>query len=66
MLSLYRDQIITAFAPHQAGILAFPASWLFPVLLLISISFPPLFGQELVILVVGVIWGLWYGFGESP
>lgn len=63
-LSLYRDRLITAFAPHKEDIVNFPASFVYPVLLLIAISFPPLFGQEIVILIVGVIWGLWYGFGE--
>jgi uncharacterized membrane protein YdjX (TVP38/TMEM64 family) len=29
---------------------------------LIAISFPPLFGHELVALLCGVVWGLWIGF----
>jgi uncharacterized membrane protein YdjX (TVP38/TMEM64 family) len=34
------------------------------------LSFPPLFGAELVLLIAGAVWGLWWGFmiasiGES-
>jgi len=27
------------------------------------ISFPPLFGHEIVAILVGIVWGLWEGFG---
>jgi uncharacterized membrane protein YdjX (TVP38/TMEM64 family) len=40
-----------------------PAGWLIPIAILIIISFPPLFGHELVALLCGVIYGLWIGFG---
>nr|ODN91014.1 hypothetical protein L204_05855 [Cryptococcus depauperatus CBS 7855] len=30
---------------------------------LFVISFPPLFGHEIVAVLVGVVWGLWIGFG---
>jgi len=32
------------------------------VAILIVISFPPLFGHELIALLCGVVWGLWIGF----
>lgn len=40
-----------------------PAGWLIPIAILIVISFPPLFGHELVALLCGVVYGLWIGFG---
>jgi uncharacterized membrane protein YdjX (TVP38/TMEM64 family) len=36
---------------------------LIPIAILIVISFPPLFGHELVALLCGVVYGLWIGFG---
>ena len=40
-----------------------PAGWLIPIAILIVISFPPLFGHEIIALLCGVIYGLWIGFG---
>jgi uncharacterized membrane protein YdjX (TVP38/TMEM64 family) len=40
-----------------------PVGWLIPIAILIVISFPPLFGHELVALLCGVVYGLWVGFG---
>ena len=34
-----------------------------PIVILIVISFPPLFGHEIVALLCGVVYGLWIGFG---
>ncbi|KAF8147772.1 hypothetical protein K438DRAFT_1625963, partial [Mycena galopus ATCC 62051] len=34
-----------------------------PILVLIALSFPPLFGHELVATLCGVVWGLGEGFG---
>lgn len=50
------------FEPHKQDIIDLPVSWLIPVAILIVISFPPLGGQELIIMVVGLIWGVWWGF----
>ncbi|KAJ7498443.1 hypothetical protein B0H11DRAFT_1714990, partial [Mycena galericulata] len=37
--------------------------WLVPIAALIVMSFPPLFGQEIVAMLCGVAWGLGQGFG---
>lgn len=50
------------FEPHKDDIVAFPVSYIYPVLILIILSFPPLGGHEIVLLVVGLIWGVWIGF----
>lgn len=39
-----------------------PAGWLIPIAILFVISFPPLFGHEIVALLCGLVWGLWIGF----
>lgn len=39
-----------------------PVGWLIPVVILFIISFPPLFGHEIIALLCGVVWGLWIGF----
>jgi hypothetical protein len=39
-----------------------PAGWLIPVVIMIILSFPPLFGQEIIALLCGVVYGLWIGF----
>ncbi|GAA6002969.1 hypothetical protein JCM10207_001924 [Rhodosporidiobolus poonsookiae] len=62
LLSIYRDTIVEKFEPHKDQIIDFPASWVFPILILIILSFPPLGGHEVVILVIGLIWGVWIGF----
>jgi len=36
--------------------------WLIPIAILVVISFPPLFGHEVVALLCGVVYGLWIGF----
>lgn len=37
--------------------------WLVPIAVLFVISFPPLFGHEIVTVLCGFVWGLWAGFG---
>lgn len=39
-----------------------PGGFIIPVVILIIISFPPLFGHEIVGILVGAVWGLWIGF----
>jgi hypothetical protein len=36
--------------------------WLIPVAILFVLSFPPLFGNEIVMILVGLVWGLGVGF----
>lgn len=40
-----------------------PAGWVIPIAVMFVISFPPLFGHEIVAILCGVVWGLWVGFG---
>lgn len=40
-----------------------PGGFLIPILIMIIISFPPLFGHEIVGVLCGIVYGLWVGFG---
>jgi len=40
-----------------------PAGWLIPIVIFFIISFPPLFGHEILAILCGLVWGLWPGFG---
>lgn len=48
--------------PFSEKVRDLPAGWLIPVAILIVISFPPLFGHEVIALLCGVVYGLWIGF----
>lgn len=59
MLTTYFAQMLRPFAEKFRDL---PAGWLIPIAILFVISFPPLFGHELVALLCGIVWGLWIGF----
>jgi uncharacterized membrane protein YdjX (TVP38/TMEM64 family) len=48
--------------PFSEKVRDLPAGWLIPVAILVIISFPPLFGHEIIALLCGVVYGLWIGF----
>ncbi|KAF2849461.1 hypothetical protein T440DRAFT_533528 [Plenodomus tracheiphilus IPT5] len=48
--------------PFSEKVRDLPAGWLIPIAILIIISFPPLFGHEVIALLCGVVYGLWIGF----
>jgi uncharacterized membrane protein YdjX (TVP38/TMEM64 family) len=51
-----------ALKPTSEKIRDLPGGFIIPVVILIVISFPPLFGHELIALLCGVVYGLWIGF----
>lgn len=63
LISLKHDQVVEALRPFAEKVRDIPAGWLIFVAILFVISFPPLFGHELVALLAGVVYGLWIGFG---
>jgi len=60
--AVLHNQIIKALQPAANWMHKLPAGWLIPVAILFVISFPPLFGQEIVALMCGVVWGAGIGF----
>jgi len=63
LLIVYHDEAVEKIRPWAEGFRDLPAGWLIPIAILFVISFPPLFGHEIVALLCGVVWGLWIGFG---
>ncbi|KAM5544919.1 hypothetical protein V8D89_001817 [Ganoderma adspersum] len=58
-----QDNIAKALRPAGAWLRKTPGAWLIPIGIMVILSFPPLFGHELVALLCGEFWGLWIGFG---
>ncbi|KAH9937905.1 snare associated Golgi protein-domain-containing protein, partial [Epithele typhae] len=58
-----QQTIINALKPASNWLLHTPGAWAIPIGIMIIISFPPLFGHELVAVFTGVVWGPWIGFG---
>ncbi|GLB42916.1 putative SNARE associated Golgi protein [Lyophyllum shimeji] len=64
LVSIYHKQIVHWLTPVTRWLkddLRF--GWLVPIGVLFVISFPPLFGHEIVAILCGLVWGLWVGFG---
>jgi len=62
LISIYDKQIVRWFEPTANKIKKLPAGWIIPIAIFFIISFPPLFGQEILAILVGLVWGLWIGF----
>lgn len=62
VITLKHDQVVDALRPFAEKVRDITAGWLIFVAVLFIISFPPLFGHELVALLAGVVYGLWMGF----
>ncbi|KAJ7119588.1 hypothetical protein C8R44DRAFT_177563 [Mycena epipterygia] len=63
LIEVYHEKIITALKPVTDWLHDATAGWLIPIVVLIVLSFPPLFGHELVGMLCGLVWGLGPGFG---
>ncbi|KAG1744955.1 uncharacterized protein EDB91DRAFT_1199932 [Suillus paluster] len=59
----YHDQIVQAIQPAANWMHNFKFGWLIPIAIFFVISFPPLFGHEILAIVCGLVWGVWIGFG---
>ncbi|KAK6197683.1 hypothetical protein LQW54_010692 [Pestalotiopsis sp. IQ-011] len=62
LITIYHDKVVEILRPFSAKVRDVPAGWLIPIAILIIISFPPLFGHEIIGLLCGVVYGLWIGF----
>ncbi|KAJ0116960.1 cytoplasm protein [Diaporthe amygdali] len=62
IITLKHDEVVAALRPFAEKVRNVPAGWLIFVAVLFIISFPPLFGHEVVALLAGVVYGLWIGF----
>ncbi|PCH42699.1 hypothetical protein WOLCODRAFT_25516 [Wolfiporia cocos MD-104 SS10] len=62
LFSIYHDTIVRWLQPAANWMHRTPFGWAIPIAILFVISFPPLFGHEIVAILVGLTWGLWVGF----
>ncbi|KAJ7629449.1 hypothetical protein DFH06DRAFT_1006089, partial [Mycena polygramma] len=58
LISVYTKNIVHALSPATDWLHNHAFGFLIPIAILIVISFPPLFGQEIIAIVVGVTWNL--------
>ncbi|KAK7460533.1 hypothetical protein VKT23_009254 [Stygiomarasmius scandens] len=63
LVTLYHEQIVHWLTPVTQELQKLKFGWLVPIGILFVISFPPLFGHEIVAILCGLVWGLWIGFG---
>ncbi|KLO10015.1 hypothetical protein SCHPADRAFT_833128 [Schizopora paradoxa] len=62
VLAVLHDKIVNWIQPTANTIHGWKAGWLIPVGILCVMSFPPFIGHEIIVIVVGIVWGLWIGF----
>ncbi|KAI1781906.1 hypothetical protein LXA43DRAFT_860982, partial [Ganoderma leucocontextum] len=63
LFTIYHKQIVNWLKPAANWMHGLPFGWTIPIGVLFVISFPPLFGHEIVAILCGLVWGLWPGFG---
>lgn len=63
LMTIYHKQIVDWLTPISKKVREVSWGWVIPVAILFIISFPPLFGHEVVGVLCGVVYGLWIGFG---
>ncbi|KAK7028302.1 hypothetical protein R3P38DRAFT_2935271 [Favolaschia claudopus] len=63
LIEAFHDDIIKALRPATDWLHATTGGWLIPIVVLMALSFPPLFGHEIVVILCGAVWGLGEGFG---
>ncbi|KAJ7736725.1 hypothetical protein DFH07DRAFT_96933 [Mycena maculata] len=63
LIENYHEQIINGLSPVTHWLRRTKAAWLVPIAVLIVLSFPPLFGHEIVVMLCGIAWGLGKGSG---
>ncbi|KAG8903217.1 Tlg2-vesicle protein, partial [Tulasnella sp. 408] len=63
LVSIYHKQIVDALTPASQYLRTLPGGWSIPIGVMFVLSFPPLFGNEIVHVLCGIVWGIWIGFG---
>ncbi len=63
LTTIYHKQIVDWLTPISKKVTTVAWGWIIPVAILFVISFPPLFGHEIVLILVGLVYGIWIGFG---
>ncbi|TFK47894.1 hypothetical protein OE88DRAFT_1810956 [Heliocybe sulcata] len=61
-ITIYHTQIVHWLKPAADWMHDLRFGFLIPIAIFFVISFPPLFGHEIVAVICGLVWGLWIGF----
>lgn len=61
--TIYHKKIITWLTPVSQKVNSVKWGWVIPVAILFVISFPPLFGHEIIAILCGIVYPLWIAFG---
>ncbi|KAI0655282.1 hypothetical protein C8Q70DRAFT_436819 [Cubamyces menziesii] len=59
---IYQQRIVEWLRPFANWMRRTPGGWLVPIVILIVMSFPPLFGHEIIAVLCGDVWGVGVGF----
>ena len=62
-VTIFHHQIVSFLRPESEKIRHLSWGWVIPVAILFVLSFPPLFGAEIVAVLCGIVYGVWIGFG---
>ncbi|KAH9937921.1 uncharacterized protein BXZ73DRAFT_76540 [Epithele typhae] len=62
LFTVYHKTIVNRLRPAADWMHDLPFGWTIPIAVLFVISFPPLFGHEIVAILCGLVWGLGVGF----
>jgi len=62
LMLFFHKSIVNWLSPFVKKLRTLKAGFLIPVAIIIVLSFPPLFGNEIVFVLVGLVWGLGKGF----
>lgn len=62
LITVLHTQLVHALTPVTNWMHGLKVGWLIPIAVLFVISFPPLFGHEIVAILCGLVWGLGVGF----
>ncbi|ORY25935.1 hypothetical protein BCR39DRAFT_542633 [Naematelia encephala] len=62
LMAFFHHSIIDWLTPFTKRLQNLKAGFVIPAAIIFALSFPPLFGNEIVMILVGVVWGLGKGF----
>ena len=63
LMLIYQHRIVKWLEPVTKHLIGNGWGWLVPVAALIVLSIPPLIGHDIVLILVGVVWKVWPGWG---
>ncbi|KAG2121598.1 snare associated Golgi protein-domain-containing protein, partial [Suillus clintonianus] len=62
LFAFFHTRIVRTLQPAVEQIHDLKFGWFIPIAIFFVISFPPLFGHEVLAILCGLVWGAWVGF----